>query len=93
MDSLHHNNDNDGSNNVNKLSATESADQSAGDTSTVAMDPDAEESMDITGDLVNQFLSLGTTDREELVRQLQKLVEPSNLPVNAAQFFLDMNNW
>ncbi len=45
------------------------------------------------GGLVNQFLSLGTTDKDVLISQLQKLVEPGQLPSNAASFFLDMNNW
>jgi len=42
--------------------------------------------------LVQQFSCLGTTDKEVLIAQLQKLVGPQ-LNNSAAQFFLDMNNW
>ncbi|CAL8142516.1 unnamed protein product [Orchesella dallaii] len=42
--------------------------------------------------LVQQFSCLGTTDKEVLVAQLQKLVGPQ-LNTSAAHFFLDMNNW
>ncbi|CAG7816807.1 unnamed protein product [Allacma fusca] len=42
--------------------------------------------------LVQQFSCLGTTDKDVLVAQLQKLIGPQ-LNATAAQFFLDMNNW
>lgn len=42
--------------------------------------------------LVQQFSCLGTTDKDVLVAQLQKLVGPQ-LNTSAAHFFLDMNNW
>jgi hypothetical protein len=47
---------------------------------------------DMETSLVQQFNCLGTTDKEVLVAQLQKLVGPQ-LNASAAQFFLDMNNW
>lgn len=51
---------------------------------------DTEDDMEVG--LVNQFSCLGTTDKDVLVAQLQKLVGPQ-LNASAAQFFLDMNNW
>lgn len=47
---------------------------------------------DIDQTLLQQFSCLGTTDRDELVKQLQMLVG-NNLNEAAAAFFLDMNNW
>lgn len=47
---------------------------------------------DIEQSLLQQFSCLGTTDKEELVRQLQKLIG-SQLNETTASFFLDMNNW
>lgn len=41
--------------------------------------------------LLQQFSCMGTTDRDDLIRQMQKLVGP--LTSSAAAFFLDMNNW
>lgn len=49
-------------------------------------------SMDIEQSLLQQFSCMGTTDKEELVRQLQKLLGTS-LNYSTAAFFLDMNNW
>jgi hypothetical protein len=46
----------------------------------------------LESNLINQFNCLGTTDKEELVKQLIKLVGPS-LGQEGASFFLDMNNW
>lgn len=51
---------------------------------------DVDEEMEVG--LVQQFSCLGTTDKDVLVAQLQKLVGPQ-LNATAAQFFLDMNNW
>jgi len=52
--------------------------------------------MDVDNDIdqtfLQQFSCLGTTDRDELVKQLQILVG-NNLNEAAAAFFLDMNNW
>ncbi|RZC40084.1 C6orf106 -like protein, partial [Asbolus verrucosus] len=48
--------------------------------------------MEIEQSLLQQFSCLGTTDREELVQQLQKLLG-SSLNYSTAAFFLDMNNW
>jgi len=47
---------------------------------------------DIDQNFLQQFSCLGTTDRDELVKQLQILVG-NNLNEAAAAFFLDMNNW
>lgn len=48
--------------------------------------------MDIEQSLLHQFSCMGTTDKDELVQQLQKLLG-SQLNYSAAAFFLDMNNW
>ncbi|KAK9497872.1 hypothetical protein O3M35_003782 [Rhynocoris fuscipes] len=42
--------------------------------------------------LLRQFSCLRTTDKDELVKQLQ-LVVGQNISAYAAQFFLDMNDW
>lgn len=47
---------------------------------------------DVDQTLLQQFSCMGTTDRDELVKQLQMLVG-NNLNESAAAFFLDMNNW
>ncbi|XP_047003246.1 protein ILRUN [Schistocerca americana] len=46
---------------------------------------------DIDQTLLQQFSCMGTTDRDELVKQLQSLI--GNLNETAAVFFLEMNNW
>ncbi|KAF5294645.1 hypothetical protein FQA39_LY02777 [Lamprigera yunnana] len=48
--------------------------------------------VDIEQSLLQQFSCMGTTDKDELVRQLQKLLG-NQLNYSAAVFFLDMNNW
>lgn len=48
--------------------------------------------VDLEQSLLQQFSCLGTTDKEELVKQLQKLLG-SQLNESTASFFLDMNNW
>uniref|UniRef100_A0A1B6MUH4 Nbr1 FW domain-containing protein n=1 Tax=Graphocephala atropunctata TaxID=36148 RepID=A0A1B6MUH4_9HEMI len=53
--------------------------------------------MDVDNDLVDQsllqqFSCLGTTDKDELIKQLQKLAG-DNINATTASFFLDMNNW
>lgn len=47
---------------------------------------------DIDQGLLQQFSCMGTTDKEVLVSQLQKLVG-NHLNEATASFFLDMNNW
>lgn len=47
---------------------------------------------DIETSFLQQFSCLGTTDHDELVSQLQKLIG-NQLNYNTARFFLDMNNW
>nr|CAD7394396.1 unnamed protein product [Timema cristinae]CAD7425583.1 unnamed protein product [Timema monikensis] len=47
---------------------------------------------DVDQTLLQQFSCLGTTDRDELIKQLQILVG-NNLNETAASFFLEMNNW
>ncbi|KAJ9584172.1 hypothetical protein L9F63_021469 [Diploptera punctata] len=51
---------------------------------------DADNEVDQT--LLQQFSCMGTTDKDELINQLQILVG-HNLNEAAAAFFLDMNNW
>lgn len=48
--------------------------------------------IDVEQSLLQQFSCMGTTDRDELIKQLQKLLG-SNLNYSTAAFFLDMNNW
>ncbi|XP_060523624.1 protein ILRUN [Cylas formicarius] len=49
---------------------------------------------DIEQSLLQQFSCMGTTDKDELVQQLQKLLgSPTHLNYSTAAFFLDMNNW
>lgn len=48
--------------------------------------------MDVEQSLLQQFSCMGTTDHDELVQQLQKLLGPQ-LNYSTAVFFLDMNNW
>lgn len=47
---------------------------------------------EIDQNLLLQFSCMNTTDREELIRQMQKLLGTS-LSYNTASFFLDMSNW
>lgn len=47
---------------------------------------------EIDQNLLLQFSCMNTTDREELINQMQKLLGPS-LNHNTASFFLDMSNW
>ncbi|KAJ0179487.1 hypothetical protein K1T71_005199 [Dendrolimus kikuchii] len=47
---------------------------------------------EIDQNLLLQFSCMNTTDREELVNQMQRLLGPS-VNYNTANFFLDMSNW
>lgn len=47
---------------------------------------------DIDQNLLLQFSCMNTTDREELIGQMQKLFG-SSVNYNTASFFLDMSNW
>lgn len=48
--------------------------------------------VEIEQSLLQQFSCMGTSDKEELVSQLQKVIGPQ-LNYSSAAFFLDMNNW
>ncbi|KAF7378635.1 protein ILRUN [Vespula maculifrons] len=48
---------------------------------------------DVDQHLLHQFSCLGTTDKDDLVKQLQRLLAGSQLNEATAAFFLDMNNW
>lgn len=48
--------------------------------------------IDLEQSLLQQFSCMVTTDKAELVQQLQKLLG-SQLNDSTAEFFLDMNNW
>ncbi|EFN77392.1 uncharacterized protein C6orf106 homolog [Harpegnathos saltator] len=48
---------------------------------------------DLDHHLLHQFSCLGTTDKDDLVKQLQKLLAGSHLNETSAAFFLEMNNW
>jgi hypothetical protein len=50
------------------------------------------EEMEVGSDLLMKFKSLGTDDHETLVVQFRQLVG-SEVTVETASFFLDMNNW
>ncbi|XP_031783809.1 protein ILRUN [Nasonia vitripennis] len=43
--------------------------------------------------LLQQFSCLGTTDKDDLVKQMQKVLVGNQLNEAAAAFLLDMNNW
>lgn len=47
---------------------------------------------DIDQTLLQKFSCMGTTDKEELIKQFQILVG-KNHNESTATFFLDMNNW
>lgn len=47
---------------------------------------------DIDGILLQQFSCLGTRDKDELIKQFQKLLG-NQLNATDCAFFLDMNNW
>ncbi|XP_076220552.1 protein ILRUN isoform X2 [Nomia melanderi] len=48
---------------------------------------------DLDQHLLRQFSCLSTTDKDDLVKQLQNVVACSQLNEATARFFLDMNNW
>ncbi|KAK3102798.1 hypothetical protein FSP39_013980 [Pinctada imbricata] len=48
---------------------------------------------DIDGQLLQQFSSMGTTDKDVLISEFQKLLGPDKLNPAGCAFFLDMNNW
>lgn len=54
--------------------------------------PSSQQSVDIEQLLLQQFSRMGTTDHDELVNQLQKVLG-NQLNYTTARFFLDMNNW
>lgn len=47
---------------------------------------------DIDAALMQQFLSMGTQDKDVLISEFQKLLG-NQLNPSACAFFLDMNNW
>ena len=47
---------------------------------------------ELEGQLLQQFSSLGTTDKDVLIAEFQKLLGNQLNPAGCA-FFLDMNNW
>ncbi|XP_033095585.1 protein ILRUN-like [Anneissia japonica] len=47
--------------------------------------------MELDQDFMNKFSSLGTTDKDVLISEFQRL--SGNTNPNACAFFLDMNNW
>lgn len=48
--------------------------------------------IDIEQSLVQQFSCMGTTDKDDLIKELQKVLG-NHLNYTTAAFFLDMNNW
>ncbi|XP_054761764.1 protein ILRUN-like [Lytechinus pictus] len=48
--------------------------------------------VDLDQDLMSKFSSMGTTDRDVLINEFQKLLGNNLNPATCA-FFLDMNNW
>lgn len=54
--------------------------------------PPSQPGADVEQFLLHQFSRMGTTDHDELVNQLQKVLG-NQLNYNTARFFLDMNNW
>ena len=55
----------------------------------VTMDVD----MDIDSQLLREFSAMGTTDKEVLIAQFQKLLGDQRITSQECDFFLDMNNW
>ena len=55
----------------------------------VRMDVD----MDIDSQLLREFSAMGTTDKEVLIAQFQKLLGDQRITPQECDFFLDMNNW
>lgn len=56
------------------------------------MDIDGSSVGEIDQNLLLQFSCMNTTDRDELINQMQRLLGPS-INYNTASFFLDMSNW
>lgn len=54
--------------------------------------PSQPQPTDIELILLHQFSRMGTTDHDELVNQLQRVLG-NQLNYTTARFFLDMNNW
>ncbi|KAJ8299166.1 hypothetical protein KUTeg_023226 [Tegillarca granosa] len=48
---------------------------------------------ELEGKLLQQFSSLGTTDKEVLISEFQRLLGPNQITAKGCEFFLDMNNW
>ncbi|XP_033337462.1 protein ILRUN [Megalopta genalis] len=48
---------------------------------------------DLDQHLLRQFSCLSTTDKDDLVKQLQSMLAGNYVNEAAARFFLDMNNW
>lgn len=53
----------------------------------------SEEMADDSSSLLLQFQCLGTSDREALIKDFQRLLAPMQLSVEGCTFFLEMNNW
>lgn len=51
-----------------------------------------DEDNELDGKLLQQFSSMGTTDKEVLIAEFQKLLG-DQLNAAGCAFFLDMNNW
>lgn len=54
------------------------------------LSPQAAAEIDMS--FLQQFSCMGTTDHDELVHQLQKVIG-GPLSTSTAKFFLEMNNW
>lgn len=53
----------------------------------------SEDMADDSSSLLLQFQCLGTSDREALIKDFQRLLAPMQLSVEGCTFFLEMNNW
>lgn len=53
----------------------------------------SEEMAEESNSLLLQFQCLGTSDREALIKDFQRLLAPMQLSVEGCTFFLEMNNW
>lgn len=56
------------------------------------MEVENDTEMELDGDFMQKFSSLGTTDRDVLITEFQRLAG-NNVNPTACAFFLDMNNW
>lgn len=48
---------------------------------------------DLESSLLQQFSCMSTSNKEDLIKEFQRLLVPNELNADGCIFFLDMNNW